>query len=178
MSKGVNDMQRTDVSQALTEQFTQLMQSAYDDILRFCFMTLGDRMMAEDAAQEVFIKAYRHIHTLRETAYAKTWLTSIAINTCRDIRRSAWLRHTDRSVSLEDLPPASCEFTPQDDSIVREIMQLPQKYREVILLHYYQDMSAAQCAQALRISSSGFYRRLKKAQALLKSKLERWVFDA
>lgn len=86
-----------------------------------------------------------------------------------------WLRHTDRSVALDDLPPACADFTEADDSVVREVMALPVKYREAILLHYYQDMSAESCAKALRLTVSGFYRRLKKAQQLLKPRLERWV---
>ena len=102
---------------------------------------------------------------------------SIAVNTCRDIRRSAWLRHIDRRVALEDLPPAVCDFTPADDSVVLEIMSLAPKYREALLLHYYQDMSAEDCAKALHLTVSGFYRRLKRAQAQLKTQLERWGFD-
>ena len=135
---------------------------------------MQDRALAEDASQEVFLKDYKRLHTLRERKYAKTWLVSIAVNTCRDQLRAAWLRHTDRSVSLEDLPPAACDFTEQDDSVLREVMALEPKYREVLLLHYYQNMDAAECARALRITVSGFYRRLKKAQARLKPELERW----
>ena len=132
---------------------------------------------AEDASQEVFIKAYKRADTLRQREYTKTWLVSIAVNTCRDIRRSAWLRHIDRRVALEDLPPAVCDFTPADDSVVREIMSLAPKYREALLLHYYQDLSAEDCAKALHLTVSGFYRRLKRAQAQLKTQLERWGFD-
>ena len=57
-----------------------------DDILRLCFVILQDRMLAEDASQEVFIKAYKRLDTLRQREYSKTWLVSIAVNTCRDIR--------------------------------------------------------------------------------------------
>lgn len=102
---------------------------------------------------------------------------AIAVNTCRDVRRSAWLRHTDRRVNLEDLPPAACEFTAEDDSIVREVMRLKPAYREAILLRYYQELEPEECAQALGLTLSGFYRRLKRAQAALKPRLERWVFD-
>ena len=139
-----------------------------DDIFRLCFIILQDRMLAEDASQEVFIKAYKRADTLRQREYT---------NTCRDIRRSAWLRHIDQRVALEDLPPAVCDFTPADDSVVREIMSLAPKYREALLLHYYQDMSAEDCAKALHLTVSGFYRRLKRAQAQLKTQLERWGFD-
>lgn len=156
---------------------SELMQAYGDDILRLCYIILRDRALAEDASQEVFFKAYKRLHSLRRREYAKTWLVSIAVNTCRDQLRSSWLRHTDRNVRLEDLPPASCDFLEQDDSILREVMALEPKYREVLLLHYYQNMNAAECAKALHMTTSGFYRRLKKAQARLKPELERWGLD-
>ena len=65
----------------------------------------------------------------------------------------------------------------RDDSVLREVMALEPKYREVLLLHYYQNMNAAECAHALHMTTSGFYRRLKKAQARLKPELERWGLD-
>ena len=87
------------------------------------------------------------------------------------------MRHNDLRVSLDDLPPASCEFTAEDDSVVREVMRLKLKYKEAILLRYYQDLSPEECARALGMTVSGFYRRLHRAQEALKPRLERWVFD-
>lgn len=156
-------------------QFTALMQAYSNDVLRMCYFFLRNRAMAEDAMQDVFLKAYRHLDAMNQSE--KGWLMKIAVNTCRDIRRSAWLRHVDLHVSIDDLPPAVCEFTAHDDSIVQEIMRLKPAYREVILLRYYQEMEPAECAQALGLTLSGFYRRLKRAQNKLKPKLERWVFD-
>ena len=161
-------MQHAAISRAEKDEWlSELMQTYGDDILRLCYVILQDRTLAEDASQEVFLKAYKRLHTLRQREYAKTWLVSIAVNT----------RHTDRSVSLEDLPPAACEFDERDDSVLREVMALEPKYREVLLLHYYQNMNAAECAHALHMTTSGFYRRLKKAQARLKPELERWGLD-
>ena len=51
-----------------------------DDIFRLCFIILQDRMLAEDASQEVFIKAYKRADTLRQREYTKTWLVSIAVS--------------------------------------------------------------------------------------------------
>ena len=161
----------------LDAQFTALMQEMGDDVLRLCYLLLRNRTLAEDAMQDVFLKVYRKMDTLREPQHTRTWVISITVNTCRDIRRSAWLRHTYMRVALEDLPPGTCEFTAEDDSVVREVMALEPRYREILLLHYYQDMSATECAAALHLTLSGFYRRLKKAQSKLKPRLERWVLD-
>ena len=157
--------------------FTALMREYADDVLRLCYMVLRDRQLAEDAMQDTFLKAYRRMDALRSTQSPKALLMKIAVNTCRDARRSAWMRHNDLSVSLDDLPPASCEFTAEDDSVVREVMRLKPKDKEAILLRYYQDLSPEQCAKAMGMTLSGFYRRLRRAQDALRPRLERWVFD-
>ena len=61
--------------------------------------------------------------------------------------------------------------------MIREVMRLEPKYREVILMRYYQEMDADDCARALGLTRSGFYRRLRRAQSKLKPRLEGWVFD-
>ena len=70
-------------------------------LLRLCYAYLRDEELAKDAVQETFIKAYRNLNGFRETASEKTWLSRIAINTCKDLRRASWFRHVDRSVTLD-----------------------------------------------------------------------------
>ena len=61
-------------------------------LLRTCFAYLGDLSLAEDAVQETFLKAWKNLDRFRGEASEKTWLLRIAINTCKDVRRSAWFR--------------------------------------------------------------------------------------
>ena len=73
-------MQHAAISRAEQDEWlAELMQTYGDDILRLCYVILQDRALAEDASQEVFLKAYKRLHTLRERKYAKTWLVSIAV---------------------------------------------------------------------------------------------------
>ena len=74
-------------------------------LLRTCFAYLGDMALAEDAVQETFLKAWKNLDRFRGEASEKTWLLRIAINTCKDVRRSAWFRRVNRAVSLDSLPP-------------------------------------------------------------------------
>lgn len=173
-------MQKTDQAPDRTnrsERLERLMECYANDVLRMCYFFLRQRTLAEDAMQDVFLKAYEHLDALREDEAEKAWLMRITVNTCRDVQRSAWLRHVDKRVTPEDLPEAAEPFTEADDSIVREVMRLKRGYREVIMLHYYQEMSAEECADALGITPSAFYRRLKRALEKLRPRLERWVFD-
>ena len=75
---------------------------------RICFgraaVYLRDRDMAQDAVQETFLKAYKALGSFRSESTEKTWLYSIALNVCRDMRRSAWFRYVDRRVTLDHLP--------------------------------------------------------------------------
>ena len=143
-------------------------------LLRTCFAYLGDLALAEDALQETFLKAWKGLDRFRGEASEKTWLLRIAINTCKDVRRSAWFRHTSREVSLDDLPEASVPFSARDEDVVRAVLSLRPRLREVALLCWYQQFTAAEAAQALNISKSSVYNRLEKARERLRGELEAW----
>ena len=89
---------------------TGLVERHRTALVRMCCLCLGDASLAEDAAQETFLKAYRALDSFRGECDEKTWLMRIAINTCRDMRRSRWTRHVDRRVTPEMLPEASAPF--------------------------------------------------------------------
>lgn len=75
------------------------------------------------------------------------------------------------------MPETGEEFKANDDTLINEVMNLPRKYREVILLHYYQGISLREIAQIQSINESTLSTRLKRAREKLKSKLEGWYFD-
>ena len=141
-------------------------------LLRLCLAYLADRNLAEDAVQETFLKAWKGWDRFRREADEKTGLTRIAINTAKDMRKSAWFRHIDRSAALDSLPEGSVPFEAQDDTITRAVMALPGKLRQVSLLCWLQGFSGDEAARVLHVPRSTVYHRLKKAQELLKQKLE------
>ena len=135
------------------------------------FFLLGDRAQAEDATQDTFMKAWRNISKFagRNGCSEKTWLIRIAINTCRDYKRTRWFRHVDMSVEINHIPQGEYELFPSDWIVLGEMMRLPEKYKQVILLHYYQHFSVEEIAQAVSVHVSTVHRRLKKAAELLRS---------
>lgn len=138
----------------------------YGDLInRTCCLILGDRALAEDAAQETFIRAWKSMAQFKGDASPKTWLTRIAINVCRNVRRTAWFRRFDRSVTPEDLPLSAPD---EDRTLLLTVQQLPEKYRQVIVLRYYQGMSLDEAGQVLGISRSSAHHRLQKALKLLR----------
>ena len=143
-------------------------------LLRMCFAYLGDTALAEDAVQETFFKAWKGYDRFSGKAAEKTWLTRIAINTCKDLMKSAWARNTDRSVTPDSLPEGTAPFETWDDTVTRAVMSLPPKLKEATLLHWYQGMSLDEMVRVMRLPRSTINYRLKKAKTMLKQELEEW----
>lgn len=122
--------------------------------------------------QETFLKAYRSLASFRGECSEKTWLMKIAMNTCCDLRRAHRLRRIDPRRIPELLPQAAEPFAPAEEELVTQVIQLPRKLREVILLYYYQDMTVTEIAVSLGISQSSVSGRLKRARGKLRTLLE------
>ena len=137
-------------------------------LLRLCFAYLHDEELAKDAVQETFIKAFRSLDTFRESASEKTWLTRIAINTCKDMRRTSWFRHVDRTITPDMLPEPTAPVEPEDESLTIEIMKLPAKLKEVTLLCWFQEMTYSEAAETLGISLQAVGSRLNRARRKLR----------
>ena len=165
-----------DAPQAARE-LERLMALYGDSVLRMCYMMLCDRELARDAAQDAFFKAYRSLDTLRSGDTEKAWLMRIAINTCKDVRKSRWWRMVDRRQDIDLLPQRGAEDERPDPTPLNEVMRLPEKYRQVVVLHYYQGMTLAQIAQTLDMPDATVRSRLKRAKDRLHQRLEEWYYD-
>ena len=143
-----------------------------DELLRLCLLYLGDRQLAEDAFQETMVKAWRALPGFRGESGVKTWLFHIAVNTCRDMLRSGWMRMRKSSVPLEVMP----ELAGQENEPLREltasVLALPGKYREIIVLFYYKQMKIREIAEALHMPTASVSSRLRRARAMLKIDME------
>jgi RNA polymerase sigma-70 factor, ECF subfamily len=138
---------------------------------RFC----GDRGRAEDMAQEAFLRAYRSLGTWRRDAVFSTWLFALATNVyCSELRRIP-----PRTVPLDDVQEPKSRPTDhvEDESRNRLIRQavrtLPAKYREVLVLFYFHDMSVASAARSLSLPEGTVKARLSRGRTMLRRKLLR-----
>ena len=155
-------------------RFERWLYEYKDDVLRTCYVLLGDRALAEDAMQDAFVKVWRSMgrYEQRENCSAKTWIMRIAVNTCRDYRRARWFRRQRSDVSVDALPDAACPVTEQSRELFMDVMRLPDKYRQAVQLVYYEGMTMAEAALALGVSRPTLSRRLKKACELLRCEWE------
>lgn len=154
------------------EKLNQMVLMYEHDLRRVCAVILGDASLAQDAVQETFLKAYRGMDKFRGNASEKAWLMRIAINTCKDMQRSGWLRHVDASVSVDDLPMPVAPPSVEHIALMNAILALPPKYKAVVLLHCDQGMTVRETAATLRITPPAVINRLKKARIALRIALE------
>ena len=141
-------------------------------LLKLCYAYLHDEELAKDAVQETFIKAYKNLNEFREASSEKTWLNRIAINTCKDLHRSGWFRHVDRSVTPDMLPEPRVPAEPEDLNLTAEIMKLPVRLREAALLCWLQGMTYNEAAEVLGISLQAVGSRLDRARKKLRFAVE------
>lgn len=155
------------------ERLMDWMERYSQAILRACFVYLGNRQEAEDAMQDTFLKAWQAMDSFDSARGAgeKTWLMKIAVNVCHDYHRSRWFRFVDLSRALEDLPGRYLRLEPKEETLLMDVMRLPEKQKQVILLYYYQEMTMKEVAAALGIAPSTVHHRLKKAEQTLKIQL-------
>ena len=142
-------------NQTPASRLDQMVRQYEKDLLRICCVYLRDRAAAEDAVQETFLKAFRNMDSFRGESSEKTWLIKIAVNCCRDYRRSAWYRYMDRRVSIDQLPLLS-SAPPSDEHIALTlaIMKLKPKYMEAVLLYYYEGFPIKEIANMLNLTEA------------------------
>lgn len=151
------------------QEMLRLMAAHGSYLVGLCTLLLKDADLAQDAAQETFLRAWKKGRLVRETERA--WLTRVAVNICRDEMRSRWFRHVDHRVTPEALPiPAA---TPQlETDVLDRVHCLPSREREVIVMYYWNDMPPEEIAQVLGISRATVFRRLRQGRHRLKIELE------
>ena len=150
------------------------MQDYGTDLLRLCTLYLGDRVLAEDAVQDTFFRAWRS-GGFRGESGEKTWLTRIAINVCKRYLTSPWHKRRADAEALDallaDAPPDT------DDTLLRAVLSLAPKYRAVVLLHYYEGYKAREIADLLHLRTNTVVSQLRRAREQLRPMLKEWYYD-
>ncbi len=158
-----------------TAELSRMMEQHGARLVGVCALMLGDRDLAQDIVQETFIRAYQRLDGFRgaRPESERAWLTSIAVNLCKNERKKNWFRLVDRKTPIDALNLPT-EDTPQEKKLLYMVVQtLPRKECELILLRYYQKLTVAEIAEILHRSPATIYRGLEHAQRLLKRALER-----
>ena len=138
-------------------------------VRQICFLHLKNYADTEDIFQTVFLKYALSDQSFESPEHEKAWLIRVTINACRDLLRSFF---RSRTVSLEQLMEQPDRMETDSREILESVLSLPQKYRDVVYLHYYQDYTAPEISRILHIKANTVYTRLTRAKQLLRTVLE------
>jgi RNA polymerase sigma factor (sigma-70 family) len=171
-----SEMQQSDDSKEETVEW--LMNEFGRKVVRLAFTYLKQEQLAEDVAQEVFMKCYQKLDTFRHESSYQTWLYAITVNLCKDRLRS-W---SFRNIIFNDIfstksinhrtPESSLMENEAKSELSQSVLELPVKYREIIILYYYEELTYQQISELLGISSQTIKSRLHRGRNLLRKKLK------
>lgn len=150
------------------------------EVYKLAFFYLKDKGMAEDVTQEVFVKCLEKLDQFNgDIVQAKFWLLKITTNKCNDIFRSLRYKYTllagniiDSFQSREPLQENYLIKKYEEDELLRKVLKLPLKYREIITLFYYQDLKIEEISDLLGINQNTVKSRLLRGKAKLKHSLK------
>lgn len=163
------------------ETYTTYVKLYADSILRIAVNYCNNRSDAEDIVQEVFLKLLETETNFKNQEHAKRWLIRVTINTCKNHLSSAWRRKM-QPMGFQELDLALCRsegdnvaWSPADDEakpLYQAVASLPEKYRSVVHLYYYEAYSVKEIAQILQKKETTIQTGLMRARKLLKRKLK------
>ena len=134
-------------------------------VYRLAFARTGSRADAEDVMQEVFVRLLKARPDFTDQEHAKAWLLRVAINRARDISRSFWKRNR---ISIEECMEEIPFENQEEHDLLETVMKLPEKYREVIHLYYYEELSVKEISEILRITEGSVKMRLSRGRKFLR----------
>lgn len=153
-------------------RFTSAVAQYQNMVYRTALHALGVPQDADDAVQEVFLRLFDYRGTFEGEEHLRRWLLRVTVNCCRNMLRNPWRK---RRVSWEEVPETPVFDRPEQAALYREVMALPEKYRTVLNLFYYEELTVKEIAGLLGLGISTVTTRLARARQRLKERLgEDW----
>lgn len=167
------------------DAFGEIVELYKNSIYQLCYRMLGNRHEAEDMAQEAFVRAYVNINSFNQNLKFSTWLFRIATNLCIDrIRKKKPDYYLDAEVSGTEgltmysqipsktpLPETELESLELHETIQKEILKLPEKYRSPIVLKYIEDLSLNEISEILDLPLGTVKTRIHRGRESLRQQL-------
>jgi len=169
------------VNKSTCEPIEEIVERLIDcygtDVYKIAFLYMKDQQLAEDVFQEVFYKVMQSYRKFKHDSSEKTWLIRITINTCKDFLKQNWFRRVTTFGTTEEYVDGldksrninKSEF---DEELYELILKLPLKYKSVILLFYYEDLTLEEVASTLKLPSGTVQSRLFRGRQRLKKMIE------
>ena len=139
-----------------------------------CYSFMGNAADAEDATQATFMRLIDHPREFADEDHERAWLITVASNICKDVLKSAARTRVDalpEGVEFVD-ESARADASLEEDETLQAVMRLPDVYKDVVYLHYYEGRKTEGIARMLGSPPSTIRNRLRDARAKLKEMLE------
>ena len=152
-----------------------LVERYHQNLFAVAFNVCKNREDAEEVVQDAFIQYHLKRLDFQSEEHIRAWLIRVTINKAKNAARTFWRRHR---TSLEETMAALTFDDQESERLFEAVMALPQKYRIVVQLFYYEDYSVYEMAELLSLSESNVKTRLSRARAMLRDTLkEVWSDD-
>lgn len=150
------------------EEICRVIESYADMVRRICFVHLKNRHDTEDVFQIVYMKYLLYSGAFESQEHERAWFARVTINACTD-----WLRKLSRRkwVPLEFVNEEAAAMEAEEGELLEIVLKLPEKYRNVIYLYYYEKYSAVEIAKILGKKENTIYTWLSRAKNMLRQKL-------
>lgn len=153
-------------------RFTNAVAQYQAMVYRTALHALGSPQDADDAVQEVFLRLFRHKGAFGGEEHLRRWLLRVTVNYCRDVLKSPWRKRRAPWEAAAELPVFD---RPEQAALYQEVMALPEKYRTVLNLFYYEELGVREIGELLGVGESTVTTRLARARKRLKERLgEGW----
>lgn len=139
-----------------------------DTVRRICLLYLKNEADSEDIFQTVFLKYVTSTTKFDSPEHEKAWIIRVTINNCKDLLKKFFRRKT---VSLDDLIEKPRSLSDDHREVIEAVLSLPQKYRDVIYLHYYEGYTAPEISQILGKNVNTVYTLLTRSKKMLREQL-------
>jgi RNA polymerase sigma-70 factor, ECF subfamily len=161
----------------------ELVETLGSKILKLAFTYVKDQKVAEDLTQEAFLKCFKNWDHFRGESSLKTWVYSITINLCKDYLKSwsfrnlLYLDFVPKQTTVKDSVLDQVLERSQKKELATAVLNLPVKYREVIILFYYENYRVDEISLLLHLNENTIRTRLKRAKELLQKKVRKETRD-
>ncbi|MGA3186643.1 MAG: sigma-70 family RNA polymerase sigma factor [Bryobacteraceae bacterium] len=158
-----------------TVAFEALLAAYQDKVFRLCYSMLGDRAQAEDAAQESFLRVWKAMERYRGESALGTWIFSITRNVCLTFLAK---RAARRTAPIEEAGNAMPDRPNRQRDILRLVGQLPDNYRQIVMLFYMEERSYEEVARLLDLpigTVKTYLHRARKQLATMVKEADRGV---
>ena len=139
-----------------------------DTVRRLCMIHLKNYADTEDIFQTVFLKYALSSVAFENEEHERAWIIRVTINACKDLLKSFF---RSRTTSLDTLIDQAAPAAPEHREVLEAVLSLPQKYRDVIYLHYYEGYSAPQISKILGKNVNTIYTLLARSRQMLRERL-------